>query len=306
MVKDGIKNNKSNFAILIIALIVLIILAYIINIQNNNTNSHSNYYDNIGINIDLLNIIYFNVGQADSTLITINDYTMLIDTGNKSDGYYIADFLKAQNINKIDFLILTHLDEDHVGGTYKIIEELNIGVIYMPNMESNKDFYKELIDTANKYNVTIDKSLNASDDIKYNLGQATWKVLNINSDNTNNTNDSSIVIELYYNNTKYLFMGDATTAVESSRDWDNVDVLKVGHHGSNSSTSQSFVEQTTPKIAIISTNGRYGHPNVEVLERLQSNGTKIYRTDKNHTLWITSNGYEIKIDELDYNLDGTR
>lgn len=293
MVKDGIKNNKSNFAILIIALIVLIILAYIINIQNNNTNYHSDYYDNIGINIDLLNIIYFNVGQADSTLITINDYAMLIDTGNKSDGYYIADFLKAQNINKIDFLILTHLDEDHIGGTYKIIEELNIGVIYMPNMESNKDFYKELIDTANKYNVTIDKSLNASDDIKYNLGQATWKVLNINSDNINNTNDSSIVIELYYNNTKYLFMGDATTAVESSRDWDNVDVLKVGHHGSDSSTSQSFVERTNPKIAIISTNGRYGHPSIEVLERLQSNGTKIYRTDKNNTLWITSNGYEI-------------
>lgn len=306
MVKDEIKNNKSNFAILIIALIVLIILAYIINIQNNNTNYHSNYYDNIGINIDLLNIIYFNVGQADSTLITINDHTMLIDTGNKSDGYYIADFLKAQNINKIDFLMLTHLDEDHVGGTYKIIEELNIGIIYMPNMESNKDFYKELIDIANKYNVTIDKNLNASDDIKYNLGQATWKVLNINSDNINNTNDSSIVVELYYNNTKYLFMGDATTAVEGSRDWDNVDVLKVGHHGSDSSTSQSFVEQTNPKIAIISTNGRYGHPSIEVLERLKSNGTKIYRTDKNNTIWITSNGSEIKINELDYNLDGTR
>ncbi len=137
-------------------------------------------------------------------------------------------------------------------------------------------------------------------------GKAKWKVLNINSDNVNNTNDSSIVIELAYNDTKYLFMGDATTKVESSIKWNNVNVLKVGHHGSDSSTSQNFLEQVNPEIVIISTNGRYGHPSNEVLERLQNQGSKIYRTDKNHTIWLTSNGYDIKIEELDYNLDGTR
>lgn len=180
----------------------------------------------------MLNIIYFNVGQADSTLITIDGYTMLIDTGSDSDGYYITEFLKAQNINKIDYLILTHLDEDHIGGTYKIIKELDINIIYMPNMDSNTKTYNDLVNTANQYNVEIDKSLTASDDINYNLGKATWKVLNINSDNVNNTNDSSIVVELSYNETKYLFMGDATTKVEKSKNWNTVDVLKVGHHGS--------------------------------------------------------------------------
>ncbi len=134
-------------------------------------------------------------------------------------------------------------------------------------------------------------------------GNATWKVLNING---NKLNDSSIVIELSYNNTKYLFMGDATTTVESSKIWNKVDVLKVGHHGSSSSTSQDFISQVSPKYAIISTNGRYGHPSDEVLDRLSNIRAKIYRTDKNNTIWITSNGDEIKVNELDYSMDGTR
>lgn len=101
-------------------------------------------------------------------------------------------------------------------------------------------------------------------------------------------------------------MGDATTTVENSKTWNKVDVLKVGHHGSASSTSQEFVKQVEPKYAIISTNGRYGHPSDEVLDRLSNIGAKIYRTDKNNTIWITSNGDEIKANELNYSMDGTR
>ena len=101
-------------------------------------------------------------------------------------------------------------------------------------------------------------------------------------------------------------MGDVTTKVEESRAWNNIDVLKVGHHGSDSSTSQNFIEQTNPKFAIISTNGRYGLPSSKVLERLENNRTQIYRTDKNNIIWLTSTGYDININELNYNLDGTR
>lgn len=104
---------------------------------------------------------------------------MLIDTGNDSDGYYIANFIKEQNITKINYLILTHID-DHIGGAYKIIQELNIDVIYMPNMDIDKQFYKDFLTEANKYNVKIDKSLIASNEIQYNLGNDKWKVLNIN------------------------------------------------------------------------------------------------------------------------------
>lgn len=133
--KDN-KNKQNIYNTLI--LLIFIVLICIITIFSNNNKNNTTPYSNIGIDNELLNVIYFNVGQSDSILITINGYTMLIDTGNDSDGYYISEFLKAQNINKIDYLILTHLDEYHIGGTYKIIQELNIGIIYMPNMESSK------------------------------------------------------------------------------------------------------------------------------------------------------------------------
>ena len=299
------KENKSKqniYSVLILLIFVVLICIIAIFLNNNNTT----LYSNIGIDNELLNVIYFNVGQADSTLITINGYTMLIDTGNNSDGYYIAEFLKAQNINKIDYLILTHSDEDHIGGAAEIIGELDINIIYTPDIDSKTNIYSNLIDTANQYNVKTDKTLTASDDINYNLGKATWKVLNIDSSNVNNTNDSSIVIELSYNNTKYLFMGDATTKVEKSRTWNTVDVLKVGHHGSKSSTGESFLDQVNPKFAIISTDGRYNHPSIEVLNRLMNRNIKIYRTDQNNSIWLTSNGIDITVQELNYSLDGKR
>lgn len=138
--KNNTENNKEQNILLIITAIFLILILGIINVISKNKPYESSYYDDIGIDTELLNIIYFNVGQADSTLIANNGFTMLIDTGNASDGYYITDFLKAQNISKIDYLILTHLDEDHIGGTNKIVQELEIGTIYMPNMETDKKF----------------------------------------------------------------------------------------------------------------------------------------------------------------------
>lgn len=156
---------KSNLVVSIVLIILLFVCILIIYTQNNT----SQYYDNIGMNKDLLNIIYFNVGQADSTFITSNGVNMLIDAGNDSDGYYIANFLKEQNINSIDYLILTHIDEDHAGGAYKIIEELDIGIIYMPNAVEDKKFYHTLISTAESNNVNIDKTLVASDTTQYEL-----------------------------------------------------------------------------------------------------------------------------------------
>lgn len=166
------KNRKAKLTVVLALAILLIFMILIIfskiNCKSTNETYTSENYSNIGINQDLLNIIYFNVGQADSTLITINNKTMLIDSGNDSDGYYIADFLKAQNINKIDYLILTHYDEDHIGGAYKIIEELDIGIIYTPKTIVDSETYKKLIDVA-KDKVEINTSLQASDEIIHNL-----------------------------------------------------------------------------------------------------------------------------------------
>lgn len=285
------------FAIIIIAIVI----------QNNNihTETNSHEYENLNINQDELNIFYLNVGQGDSTLITINGYNMLIDSGNDQDGYYIVEFLKAQNIEKIDYFILTHFDEDHIGGAYKILEDLEIGVLYMPGNSNKTKTYKNLMSTIKKNNINVDTTIEATRDIKYSLGNAEWMILNIN--NGSDFNASSIVIEMNYGTTSYLFMGDAPTKIENKIEYGKVDILKVAHHGSKSSTSQEFLDKIKPKYAIISvgTGNSYRLPDEEIIDRLTNNNTEVYRTDKQGTIWITSDGSIIHIKCLEYNFDGT-
>ena len=300
-------NNKKITRQILVFLIFFVIIITIVLIQNNNihTETNNSEYANLNINQNHLNIFYLDVGQGDSTLITIDGCNMLIDSGNEQDGYYIVQFLKAQNIKKIDYFILTHFDEDHIGGAYKILEELEIGILYMPANSNQTKTYEKLMSAIEKNNINKNTSLKATKDIKYSLGNANWKVLNINDGY--DLNDSSIVIELDYKNTKYLFMGDATTKIENQIEWDDVDVLKVAHHGSDSSTSQRFLEQITPQYAIISVgkdNG-YNLPSQEIIDRLENNNIKMYRTDKDSTIWITSDGISINIKCIEYNLDGT-
>ena len=300
-------NKKKVVSQILVFLIFFVIIIIAVIIQNNNTSTETNSpkYADLNINKDELNIFYLNVGQGDSTFITINGYNMLIDSGNDQDGYYIVEFLKAQNVKKIDYFILTHFDEDHIGGAYKILEELEIGVLYMPGNSNKTQTYKKLISTIDEKNINVDTTIKASNDTEYSLGNAKWKVLNINDGN--DLNDSSIVTEIDYGKTKYLFMGDATTKIEKQIEWNKVDILKVAHHGSDSSTSQEFLDKISPKYAIISVRNTNAHdfPKAEIIERLKNNDIETYRTDQDGTIWVTSDGTTIKINCIEYNLDGT-
>ena len=200
---------------------------------------------------------------------------------------------------------MTHFDEDHIGGAYKILEDLEIGVLYMPGNSNKTKTYKKLISTIETENINVDTTMKASNEVEYSLGNVKWKVLNINDGN--DLNDSSIVIEMDYGTTKYLFMGDASTKIEEKIELNKVDVLKVAHHGSNSSTSQEFLDRVKPKYAIISVgaNNSYNLPDKDIIDKLNNNKIKTYRIDKNETIWLTSDGTEIKINSLKYNLDGT-
>lgn len=302
------KNKKSNNSKIIfgIVLLVLIVLcAGFIKSPHDSTIKEKDLYSDLKIDKTKLNIFYLNVGQADSTLIVMGDDVMLIDAGNKSDGTNIVDFLKSQKINEIDYLIETHSDDDHSGGIEEIVHNLNVAQIYMPKSAINKSKIKDEV------------SINIFSDLEqiYNLSTATWKVLSVdNSENVseNKDNDTSVVIQLNYENNKFLFMGDATSTVEkqllNNHKLENVDVLKVGHHGSNSSSSQNFLDVTLPKYSIISVNNsEYSkHPSKETLDRLKSINSEIYRTDEKGTVWITSNGNEIELTFLDINLNGNK
>ena len=276
------------------------------NIQKVSTNIEN--ADSIDLNNDELNIIFFYVGQADSTFIKLNDKSALIDAGNDEDGEEIVNFLKNNQIQKLDYVIGTHADEDHIGGMDKIISEIEVKSIFLPKIGSQSNEYKEVTEIANEKNIEIENPVRGD---KFYISNAECEIMSALDNEDVSDNNSSIVIQMEYINTKYLFMGDAEKEVENSREWEKVDVLKVGHHGSNSSSSESFLNQISPKYAIIEVgkDNSYNLPSRNALDRLSSVGCNILRTDKAYnedvgSFWLSSDGNKIEIKNININLDG--
>lgn len=264
--------------------------------------------DEVQLDNDKLNIIFFYVGQADCTLIKLNDEVMLIDSGNNSDGQKVVSFLQEKNITQIDYLVGTHADEDHIGGIDDVIENIEIGTFFIPIIGKDGTDYKNAVEAAKTKGITIQ---NPTIGETFTLGEAEFEIMSAMEEEGTSDNNSSIVIELTYNSTNYLFMGDAETEVENSRSWDKVNVLKVGHHGSNSSSSEKFLKQVKPQYSIIEVgkNNSYNLPSDKAIKRLEESGTQILRTDKANgdevgSFWLTSDGNTIDIREVNINLDG--
>ena len=264
--------------------------------------------DEVDLNNDKLNIIFFYVGQADCTLIKLNDDVILIDAGNNNDGKNVVSFLQEKGITQIDYLIGTHADEDHIGGIDDIINSMDIGTFLIPTIGENGTHYKNAVEMAKEKNIQIKHPTRG--DIFY-FENAQFEVMSAMEEEGTSDNNSSLVIEFTYNNTTYLFMGDAETEVENSRSWNKVNVLKVGHHGSNSSSSTKFLEQVKPEYSIIEVgkNNSYNLPSDKAIRRLEESGTQVLRTDKANgekvgSFWLTSDGNTIDIREVNINLDG--
>lgn len=264
--------------------------------------------DEVDLNNDKLNIIFFYVGQADCTLIKLNDDVILIDAGNNNDGKNVVSLLQEKGITQIDYLIGTHADEDHIGGIDDIINSMDIGTFLIPTIGENGTDYKNAVETAKDKNIQIKHPTRG--DIFY-FENAQFEVMSAMEEEGTSDNNSSLVIEFTYNNTTYLFMGDAETEVENSRSWNKVNVLKVGHHGSNSSSSTKFLEQVNPEYSIIEVgkNNSYNLPSDKAIKRLEESGTQVLRTDKANgeevgSFWLTSDGNTIDIREVNINLDG--
>ena len=235
-----------------------------------------------------LRVYCLDVGQGDSILITNNNKTMLIDASTNEMGSRVVKYLNDLGIKKIDYLVGTHPHEDHIGGLDNVIKSFDIGTIYMPNVVATTKTFEEVIDaiSAKKLKVTSPKTGD-----KFTVGNAECEVMSIRNDK-DDYNNCSIVIKMDFNNVSYLFTGDAEESVESSRKWPHIDVLKVGHHGSNTSSSKNFLEQIKPEVALISVGqgNTYGHPTQATLKRLSNIGAKIYRTDENGTILLIEKG----------------
>lgn len=274
-------------------------------LYENKINVETKTSDELVCEKDKLNIFFLDVGQADSSLIVYNDMSMLIDAGNVNDGELILEGIKKLGLKDIDYVIGTHIHEDHLGGLKDVVKGIDIGKIYLPyNDSSTTKYYKELLKVIQSKDMMIEEAL-VGDKIKF-TDKIEVEIMAVDNNQPEDANDASIVVELSYGDMDYLFMGDATTKVEKGRVWNDIDVLKVGHHGSNTSSSKSFLEQVSPEISIISVGkeNTYGLPKDTIIKRLNSVGTNIYRTDNAGTIQIISDGKDNELLEIDVSFDG--
>ncbi|WP_368250466.1 ComEC/Rec2 family competence protein [Intestinibacter bartlettii] len=237
------------------------------------------------------------VGQADSILITTpSNKNMLIDGGDEDSAKIIKSYLKNKKVKNLDVVIATHPDSDHIGSLDYIIDNFDVEKIYMPNQTTDSECYINLIDSCNKKNLKVNY---LSKDDSFNLDDSTNIYVLSPSYITDNNNSNSIVLNISYKNNNFLFTGDCEESNEmdmiNSYNLEDIDFLKVAHHGSYTASSLTFLEETTPDIAVISCGYKnsYGHPHKSTLDNLESVDAKIFRTDQNRSMQFYSDGEKI-------------
>lgn len=281
------KTKKFFLPLALLLLAVFVSLAY---------NSKKDADKELSVYAYPLVVSFIDVGQGDCELLQCENYNILIDGGEKEQASTVNAYLKSRGVEKIDAYILTHPHSDHIGAAQQIISSNKVERVFMTvfselNIPTTKT-YENTLDAIDKYGaeftaVTAGKS--------YSFGNLTLNILSP-SHESDDYNDMSIIVKAIYKNSSFLFTGDATKAseqelLENNADI-NADVLKIAHHGSSTSTSEQFLLEVSPEIAVISygEGNSYGHPHDEVIHTLEDNNIEYYTTAKNGTIVIASDG----------------
>ena len=247
-----------------------------------------------------IEVIMLDIGQGESFLIRVNEKVVLLDTGEKRYYEFLDTQLKYFGVDKIDLLIISHMDTDHMGAATLVIKYYNINNVLIPKTPGESSEYNKLINLLNKEKIN---TIYAYNDACFSLGPGCdYSILSV--DKSDDTNESSIVMKLVYYENSFLFTGDASSNVLNKimEDGKNisVDVLKIPHHGSDSSSPLLFLKNTGAQHALISVgrNNAYGHPTDNVIRRLEVLGINIFRTDNDGTVVIKGDGVDLEYERI--------
>lgn len=258
-----------------------------------------------------LKVHFINVGQGDSTFIELpNGKNVLIDGGTRSNGQTVLEYLNDLKVETIDYLIATHPHEDHIGGLVNVVKEYNIGKIYMPDKAHTTIVFEDLLLAIQEKGYSIKKA--QAGDVLFEEEGLSMKILAPSGMSGSNLNNYSVANRLVFRDTAFVFTGDAEQKsekdmVESGYDLE-ADVLKIGHHGGDTSSISSFLSAVNPDYGVISVgeNNQYGHPHANVMNRLADHGIRTFRTDQDGTIIASSDGETIEFNEKETGIAKTR
>lgn len=248
---------------------------------------------------DKLKVHFIDVGQGDSILLQNGERFMLIDGGTNSSTNKVLSYLEKTGVKTLDYVIATHPHEDHIGGIDKVIDNYQIETLYMPKVTANTKTFKDVVESMKKKNLKA-KAPVAGEEFEF--GEAKVTIIAPNNSTYEDINNYSIVLKVVYGENSFLFTGDAESLSEKEilkKGLDiKADVIKLGHHGSRTSSSLAFLKEVNPKYGVITLgkDNDYGHPHKEVMERVNGMNIKIYRTDEKGDIVIVSDGKDITLE----------
>lgn len=254
----------------------------------------------------MLDVYVLDVGQGDSIFLrSPSGKTMLVDASTSDMYERIDGFLKEQGVTILDVVIGTHPHADHIGGMQQVLSNYEVGTYYMPDAVNETKMFENLIDALDAQNISVKKAVGGENAFIEWDDQVEIRILSPLADVTyDDLNDASVVCRVRFGDTSILLTGDAERYAEKAAlkelpaSYFRSTVLKVGHHGSNSSTSAAFLDAVGPEAAVASlgANNEYGHPHEEVVQALKSADIPFYRTDVSGTIHITMDGAKYSIE----------
>lgn len=245
--------------------------------------------------LSAMEVHYIDVGQGDATLIKNGEYAMLIDAGDNSKGTTVQNYLQKQGVEKLDYLVLTHTDADHIGGADVVITKLDIATVFMGDYEKENVTYRDVLD-ALEYKHLSWTTPRAGE--SFALGDATVTIIAPNGE-YDTPNDTSIGLIVEKGAVRFAFTADAEKKAEADMVRNGMNlaatVYKVGHHGSSTSTSAELLDAMTPSYGVISCgkDNTYGYPHREIMTALSERGIEIFRTDEQGSIVAVCDGENI-------------